>query len=168
LVERLVATLRHLIGLPGLEVLQNFHPLVVHYPMAFLSGAAATYVIAWSGRREAWAWTALWMLVLGTITAAVAVWSGLRASDGVMLTPVVRERILVHHKHYMLASFWLSAGLSTWALIARPMPRRGWFGFLTLLVLMVALIVKGADYGAWMVYGYNAGGSLPQPIQFSR
>jgi hypothetical protein len=27
--------------------------------------------------------------------------------------------------------------------------------------------VKGADYGGWMVYRYNAGGSLPQPIEFS-
>jgi hypothetical protein len=28
--------------------------------------------------------------------------------------------------------------------------------------------VTGADYGAWMVYSYNAGGSMPQPIEFSQ
>lgn len=168
MIERLVAAVRQLTGLPGLGVLQNFHPLLVHYPMAFLSGAAAMYAISWAGRRELWAWTGLWMLGLGTAGAALAVWTGLRAGESVMLAPAVRDRILVHHKHYMLAVFGLSVVLSAWALIARPMPRRGRLGFLMLLILMVGLIAKGADFGAWMVYGYNAGGSLPQPIEFSQ
>jgi hypothetical protein len=33
---------------------------------------------------------------------------------------------------------------------------------------MAIALIKGADYGAWMVYGYNAGGALPQPIEFSQ
>jgi hypothetical protein len=37
-----------------------------------------------------------------------------------------------------------------------------------LMLLMAAILVKGADYGGWMVFGYNAGGSLPQPIEFSQ
>jgi uncharacterized membrane protein len=168
LIERLVAAVRHFTGLPGLEVLQNLHPLLVHYPMAFLSGAAVIYLISWAARRELWAWTGLWMLALGTIGAALAVWTGLRAGESVMLANVVRDRILVHHKHYMLAVLGLSVMLSAWALTARPMPRRGRLVFLTMLLVMVALIVKGADFGAWMVYGYNAGGSLPQPIEFSQ
>jgi len=168
LIERLVAAVRQLTELPGLGVLQNFHPLVVHYPMALLSGAAAIYAISWAARRELWAWTGLWILGLGTVGAALAVWTGLRAGESVMLAPAVRDRILAHHKHYMLASFGLSVVLSAWALAARPMPRRGRLAFFTLLLLMVALIAKGADYGAWMVYGYNAGGSLPQPIEFSQ
>ena len=48
------------------------------------------------------------------------------------------------------------------------MPRRGRIAFVALMLLMASLIVKGADYGAWMVYGYNAGGMLPQPIEFSK
>jgi uncharacterized membrane protein len=168
LIERLVAAVRQLSGLPGLGVLQNFHPLVVHYQMALLSGAAAIYAISWATRRELWAWTGLWMLGLGTLGAALSVWTGLRAGESVMLAPTVRDRILAHHKHYMLAAFGLSVVLSAWALVERPMPRRGRLAFFTLLLLMVALIAKGADFGAWMVYGYNAGGSLPQPIEFSQ
>jgi hypothetical protein len=38
-----------------------------------------------------------------------------------------------------------------------------------MLLVMVALIVKGADYGGRMVYDYNAGGNAcGQPIDFSR
>ncbi len=103
-----------------------------------------------------------------TLTAAVAVYTGLRADDGVMIAPSVREHILYYHKRYMLAVFTLSVVLSTWALIARPMPMRGRWAFLLLLLMLAGLITKGADYGGWMVYGYNAGGSLPQPIEFSQ
>jgi hypothetical protein len=48
------------------------------------------------------------------------------------------------------------------------MPRRGRAGFIALMVVMALLLATGTDYGAWMVYGYNAGGSLPQPIEFSQ
>jgi uncharacterized membrane protein len=152
---------------PGALTLQNLHPLIVHYPVAFLTGATGIYLIAWIGRREAWAWTALWMLGLGTLSAAASVLTGLRAGDGVMLAWSVRDHILQHHKHYMLLVFGLSLGLTGWALVARPLPRRGRTGFVVLMVVMAALIAKGADYGGWMVYGYNAGGS-PQPIEFSQ
>ena len=141
---------------------------MIHYPVAFLTGAALLYFSAWAARRESWAWTGLWLLGLGTLAAAVAVYTGLRADDGVMIAPSVREHILYYHKRYMLAVFALSVVLSAWALIARPMPLRGRWAFLMLLLVLACLITKGADYGGWAVYGYNAGGSLPQPIEFSQ
>ena len=154
--------------MPGEQSLQNIHPLLVHYPIAFLTGAILIYFLALIARRESLEWTALWMLALGSIMAAATVWTGLRAGDGVMVAPSVREHILDHHKHYMITAFALSAILAAWAVAARPMPRRGRVAFLILLLAMGAILVKGADYGGWMVYGYNAGGSLPQPIEFSQ
>jgi hypothetical protein len=67
----------------------------------------------------------------------------------------------------MLTAFGLSLVLSAWALTARPMPRQGRSVFVVMLFVMAGLVVIGADFGGWMVYGYNAGGSLPQPIEFS-
>jgi uncharacterized membrane protein len=152
----------------GFEALQNVHPLVVHYPIALLTLAPVLYLIAWIAKRDSWAWAALLMLTLGTLSAAAAVWTGLRAGTSVMVAPSVRSHILVHHKHLMIAVFAMSVALSTWALAARPMPRRGRSGFMILMLTMTLLVAIGADYGAWMVYGYNAGGSLPQPIEFSQ
>jgi uncharacterized membrane protein len=57
---------------------------VVHFPLAFLPGAAFFYILAWLTGREPLAWTGLWLLVLGTVTAAVAASAGLYAEDGVM------------------------------------------------------------------------------------
>lgn len=164
----LISAVQGQLGLPGARSLQNLHPLVIHYPVVFLTGAVLFYFIGWATHRESWAWTGLWLLGLGTLAAAVAVYTGLRADDGVMIAPSVREHILYYHKRYMLAAFTLSAVLSAWALMARPMPMRGRSAFLLLLLMLAGLITKGADYGGWMVYGYNAGGSLSQPIEFSQ
>src|ERR1700691_2741848 len=163
----MIARLRDLFSFPGARVLQNIHPLIVHYPVALLTAATLMYLMAWLAGREAWAWTGLWMLGLGTLAAAVAVWTGLRAGTGVMVAPAVREQILDQHRRVMLAVFALSLTLSAWAIIARPMPRRGRAGFVVLMIVMAILIARGADYGGWMVYGYNAGGSLPQPIDLA-
>ncbi|MGH7880015.1 MAG: DUF2231 domain-containing protein [Candidatus Binataceae bacterium] len=159
--------LRHLLEFPGVAVLQNSHPLIVHFPLAFLTGATAVYLAAAIARRESWAWAAFWMLALGALGATAAVRTGLAAGHSVMIAPSVRAHLLIHHEHLMLTAWGLSLILLAWAIIARPMPRRGAFIFLALLLVMTAALVKGEDYGAWMVFGYNAGGSLPQPIEFS-
>ncbi len=164
----MAADVRDFFKLPGLDALQNLHPLVVHFPIALLTTAALLYLVAWVWKRDSWAWPALWMLVIGTLGAALAVWTGLRAGAGVMVAQSVRDRILIHHKHVMISVLAMSVALAAWALLAPPMPRRGRLAFVALMVVMASLIVKGSDYGAWMVYGYNAGGALPQPIEFSQ
>jgi uncharacterized membrane protein len=155
--------------LPGAQHLQNPHPLVVHFPIAFLTGAAFVYFLSWITRQESVAWTALWLLVLGAFSAAVAVATGLYAEPGVMVAPSVRESLLVPHKRFMLGNLGLGAVLATWAVVARPLPVRGRFLFLGLLLVLLLGLTKGADYGGRMVYDYNAGGSAcGQPIDFTR
>ncbi len=79
---------------PGAQHLQNPHPLVVHFPIAFLYGAALLYLIAWVGRRESAAWCGLWLMILGVIGAALSIATGLYARDGVMVAQGVRENVL--------------------------------------------------------------------------
>jgi uncharacterized membrane protein len=162
------AILWHLVQFPGAHGLQNWHPLVVHYPIAFLTASVPIYFLAWILHREILEWVGLWLLGLGMAAAIVAVSTGLWASTGVMVAPSVRTHILVYHERLMLTVLALSIGLAGWALLARPMPRRGRTCFVIGLILMAVILAKGADYGGWMVYGYNAGGSLPQPIEFSQ
>ncbi len=123
---------------PGAHALQNLHPLVVHYPIAFLTASVPIYFLAWILHSEALEWVGLCLLGLGALGAANAVSAGLWGSEGVMIAPSVREHILVYHEWFMIVVFALSA-----------------------------VLIKGADYGGWMVSGYNAGGSLPQPIEFA-
>jgi len=155
--------------LPGAQRLQNVHPLLVHFPLALLPASALVYVLAWLAGRDAWAWTGLWLLVLGALSAATAAATGLRADEGVMVDPSVREQLLDPHRRLMLTTVGLSIALAAWAAAARPLPARGRVVFLILLVVLLALMSRGADYGGRMVYDYNAGGNAcPQPIEFTR
>jgi uncharacterized membrane protein len=149
--------------------LQNIHPLAVHFPIAFLVGAALFYVMAWVLGREALATAALWVLLLGAISAGVAVGTGLYAEGGVMVSRSVRDRLLESHENLMLTTLGLSIVLAIWALIARPSPQKGRIFFILLFVALLVVMSIGADYGARMVYDYNAGGNAcSQPIEFTR
>lgn len=154
---------------PGIQHLQNIHPLVVHFPLALLPVAALLYVLAWLTGRESLAWTAFWVLVLGAISGVVTAATGLHAEEGVMVDRTVREQLLDPHEQWMLTTVGVSAVLAIWALVGRPFPARGRGLFVLLLVVMLAVLAHGADYGGRLVYDYNAGGNAcGQPIEFTR
>jgi uncharacterized membrane protein len=155
--------------LPGVQHLQNIHPLVVHFAIAFLMGAALFYFLALIFRKDTFATTAFLLLILGTFSACVAAGTGLYAEEGVMVSLSVREHLLEQHEQLMLATTGLSIALTIWAVISRPFPKKGRIIFLLLFLVVVGVMSLGADYGARMVYDYNAGGSAcPQPIEFSK
>lgn len=164
----MATALRGVIDFPGAAALQNLHPLVVHFPIAFLTGAMLLYWAAWITRRDDWAWPALWMLAFGAFGGLLAIATGLRARNSVMVAQSVRDQLLLRHEHAMIAAFALCLISLAWAWPARPFPRTGRIGFMLLLLIMTLILAKGADYGGWMVFGYNAGGSLPQPIEFAQ
>jgi len=154
---------------PGAQHLQNLHPLVIHFPLALLMGAALLYVAAWLLKSERFAHSAFVMLVLGALSLAVAVATGLYAEQGVMLALSVRDQLLKPHKQYMLATLALCTTLTVWAIGARPFPKKGRLLFLFLVLVMVGMMTVGADFGGRMVYDYNAGGTAcRQPIQFTK
>ena len=155
--------------LPGASHLQNLHPLFVHFPIAFIYGAALLYLLAWMRASETLKWSAFWMLMLGALGAAASVATGLYAGQGVMVSTSVRDQLLSHHKQLMLSASAVTGVLTVWALAARPMPTRGRYVFLAGLLAVMLLIAIGADLGGRMVYDYNAGGNAcSQPIDFTK
>jgi uncharacterized membrane protein len=154
---------------PGVQHLQNIHPVFVHFPIAFLVGAALFYLLAWILRKDSLAITAFWVLILGAISAAATVATGLYAEDGVMIARSVRAHLLEHHEELMITTLCLSVGLTVWALLARPFPKKGRLIFMLFFLFLLVVMSFGADYGARMVYDYNAGGSAcSQPIDFTK
>ena len=155
--------------LPGVQHLQNIHPLVVHFPIAYLVGAALLYGLAWLFKSDRLAFTGFVMLMLGTLAACAAVGTGLYAEEGVMVSRSVREHLLETHEKFMFATLGLAFLLAIWAALSRPFPQRGRAFFLLLFVVLLAVMSLGADYGARMVYDYNAAGNAcPQPIEFTK
>lgn len=154
---------------PGAGHLQNMHPMTVHFPIAFLAGAVLLYLLAWHYRKDHLAMTAFTCLALGALAALASVGTGLYAEPGVMISRSVRARLLHQHKELMLWTASLAVVLAAWAAVARPFPSKGRPLFFSLLLTMLVIMAFGSDYGARMVYDYNAGGNAcPQPIEFSR
>jgi len=154
---------------PGAQHLQNLHPLVIHFPIAFLMGAALLYVAAWLLKSERFAYSAFVVLVLGALSLAVTVATGLYAEQGVMLSLSVRDHLLQPHKTSMLTTLAVCTTLTVWAMMARPFPKKGRPLFLFLLLVMIGVMTVGADFGGRMVYDYNAGGTAcRQPIPFTQ
>ncbi len=155
--------------LPGYQHLQNIHPLLVHFPIAFLAGAALLYFAGWLQRSHTLATVGFYMLILGTLGALAAAGSGLYAEDGVMIAQSVRDKLLNRHEYIMLSVTGLSIALAGWAIWKRPFPEKGRLVFLALFAVMILAMVWGADFGGRMVYDYNAGGSAcPQFIEFTK
>ena len=155
--------------LPGVQHLQNIHPLFVHFPIAFLVGAVLLFVLAWAFKNERIAFAAFLLLLLGTLSAGAAVGTGLYAEEGVMVSRSVRTQLLDRHEDLMLTTLGLSIVLSVWALVKRPFPTKGRIWFVLLLLILLGVMSVGADYGARMVYDYNAGGNAcSQPIDFTK
>ncbi len=154
--------------LPGVSHLQNIHPLVIHFPIALLMGAALFYIFAWIFKSDRMAFAAFGVLILGTAGAAAAVGTGLYAEEGVMISFSVREHLLDHHEDLMLTTLGVSIILLAWAIFARPFPRKGRPFFILLFLVLLGIMAVGADYGARMAYDYNAGGdACSQPIEFT-
>jgi uncharacterized membrane protein len=113
--------------------------------------------------------TGFFLLILGTVSAGGAVGTGLYAEEGVMVSYTVREYLLEPHEKLMLVTLGLSIALTIWASVARPFPKKRRLIFLLLFLVLLGVMSIGADYGARMVYDYNAGGSAcSQPIEFTK
>src|SRR5690242_7937074 len=133
--------------LEGARHLQNIHPLIVHFPIALLNGAALFYLAAWVFKKEDLAKAGFWVLLLGTLTLAVAVGTGLYAESGVMVALDVRRKLLAPHKLYMIATLVLGLVATLWAVLQRPFPRKGRILFLAILLATVGVMTIGADFG---------------------
>jgi len=155
--------------LPGVQHLQNIHPLVIHFPIAFLTGAALLYFLSWIFRNQTFATSAFLLLILGTLAAGAAAGTGLYAEDGVMVSRSMRKHLLEPHETLMLTTLGVSIVLGAWAIISRPFPKSRRWIFLLLFLVLLGIMTVGADYGARMVYDYNAGGdACSQPIEFTK
>ncbi len=140
---------------PGLREMDNFHPLIVHFPIALLSCFLLLDGIAFLFNAKRLSRVANWFLWLGTLGALAAVVAGLQASltvahpDGVHI-------ILERHRNFGLNTTALAVILSIWRLFNQGnFSRLGHFVHLLIAVLMMMNLVRGADLGGLMVYKYG-------------
>lgn len=141
--------------LPGFNAMLNYHPLFVHFPIAFWLGALLFEALSLWRANDEWHRTAVRLLYLGTLAGLAAVWTGLYAQNSVVPQPDV-QAILGQHKTLMLiiTSFALTLCLFAFSM-------RGGFSAVMRRVLLAGLVVLaillafGADRGVFLVYHFG-------------
>ncbi|MDD2800987.1 MAG: DUF2231 domain-containing protein [Methylococcales bacterium] len=145
--------------LPGIASMDNIHPLLVHFPIAFFSAFFLFDVVGKLANNSNLRGVASWLLYLGTVSALFTVGAGVLAAGSVPHGGNVHE-IMERHEHIGLFVLGLATLLSVW----RIGTSAGGVVFLILSALLVVLLVLGADLGGLMVYKYGvAVEAVPAP-----
>lgn len=126
------------------EWMGRFHPLIVHFPIAFFPAALVTAVV---GRRKpAFSAPVQFLVVAGGIFAPIAAAIGWLA--GMTADP---EPILTYHRWLGIMVGIGGAALGLWAW-RRPWEDRGAGMILALTIMTVAIVVQGF-MGAVLTHG---------------
>ncbi len=141
--------------LPGIGEMANIHPLLVHFPIAFLNGFLLLELLGLLLKKDALTDAAAWMLYLGTAGAAAAVGTGLWAATTVRHSEETHA-IMERHEYLGITVLVLALLLTIWRIYVH-----GRFSFkaralhLFISFIMVATMTFGADLGGIMVYKYG-------------
>ena len=150
---------------PGVSGMDNIHPLLVHFPIAFLSIFFALDLVATLAKKNQWHHVASWFLYFGTISSLFTVIAGLIAANTVEHEDNVHE-IMEHHEHIGLTILILAVSLSLWRIMSGGLISRIGNPFhLMLSALLCALIIFGADLGGLMVYQYGVAVKAAQAVR---
>lgn len=141
--------------LPGIAVLENVHPLFVHFPIALLSLFFIVDLAGSLASKSNWRDAASWFLYCGALLSGVTVAAGLIAAGSVAHGGDVHE-IMENHEHLGISVFLLASALAVW----RRMAKQQISGPANILHLMCSgilavLLIFTADLGGLMVYNYG-------------
>ena len=142
--------------LGGIETLgANLHPLLLHFPIAFLTAFAGAEIFGLLFKRHGARRLASQLLYLGALSAVATVISGLVAAETVPHGAEVHE-IMEWHERAGIAVASLSAVLAIWR-AAGGIPASTMAQALSVLMTLIlsAILFLGADLGGLMVYKHG-------------
>ena len=141
--------------MPGIAGMDNIHPLLVHFPIAFLSAFFALDLVGTISKNPESRSVATWLLYFGTVAALFTVIAGFIAADSVAHGQNVHD-IMERHEQIGISVFSTAILLSIWRIKSGVLPRGGANNFFLILsALLCLLMMLGADLGGLMVYKYG-------------
>jgi uncharacterized membrane protein len=143
----------------------NLHPIVVHFPIAWLTAALIVDLIALVLPRAAWAETMAGVLYpTGAVSACVTYLSG-RQAGATVLTPGMAHALVLEHWNWALATtmcFTVVASVRLLFIFRRKTPPFWTRAALTIAALAgMLLLFQTGERGARLVYEYGVGVSIP-------
>lgn len=150
-----------------IEIIPNFHPAFVHFPIAFTTAAvgfiaAGTLFTSWPYAAQCLT-TGRWMLWSAALSALVTATFGWLAFNSVAHDEVSHAAMILHRNWALsaVASLTVLAAWDVWRWRSDRMPSPA---FLVLLIAAWLVVVSTAWHGAELVYRHGLGVmSLPKP-----
>ena len=137
----------------------NWHPWIVHYPIALLPVGVLIDIAAILGRRSRWHTVAYSLLVMGTLAAAAAVISGNEAALPYRDDDSVNQLVLLH-ENYGSITFVTFLVISLGRLPLQLQGRtKGWPLRLWIVAGAIGcgILWTGSFYGGELVYEHGVG-----------
>ncbi len=133
------------------------HPILVHFPIAFLVGTALVDLLAITRRSARLARVGLGLLVAGVATAVPAVVTGLLSEESVEKLAGIGPH-LEQHETVALVTGGLALVVLVVRLVSRGKvgPAGGW-AYAPVPLAVLALIVVTGFFGGRLVYDHGAG-----------
>lgn len=149
-----------------MEILPNWHPILVHFSVALVLVAALLQLTAWAlpsgSLRTQCVTVARWNLWLGAGFAVLTVAAGFFAYNSVTHdTP--SHLAMIEHKNWALVTLPVLLLVAGYSFYTRARPERV-VGAAVGVLLAAGLVIATAWHGAELVYHYGLGvQSLPKP-----
>ncbi|MDP4029724.1 MAG: DUF2231 domain-containing protein [Gallionella sp.] len=143
-----------------IEVIPNFHPAFVHFPIAFVTAALAFTAIGTAFRNWPYAaqclMTGRWMLWGAALFALIAAVFGWLAFNSVAHDEVSHVAMKVH-RNWALGALTALLALAAWDVWRGRSGKASSYGFLGGLLLAWLLVMSTAWHGAELVYRHGLG-----------
>lgn len=142
-----------------MEFLGPLHPQITHAPIVLIIVSLAFDVVGRALDLEWWRKAATAMLLLGVLTASIAVLSGERASDAAEKRQGIPERTVDHHGDVAKIATWLGIGAFMLRAAARNVGKAGpAMSTLSLLLHLGSAVTIGvaAHRGGMLVFEHGA------------
>ena len=141
--------------MPGIAGMENIHPLLVHFPIAFIATFFALDLVGTISKNPECRSVASWLLYLGTVAAGFTVIAGFIAANSIAHGQNVHD-IMERHEQIGVSILSTAILLSIWRIKSGILPGGGANNFFLLLsALLCLLMMLGADLGGLMVYKYG-------------
>lgn len=137
----------------------NIHPLVIHFPIAFLIAAFICEIISQFFDKAYFGKTAKWALLVGTITLGIAAFTGWLGHKTVAHSEASYQ-FIERHQQFGFISLGLFVGLLVYrfVLLEKTQKNNLIIGvLLTLNFIGLSLMSYGAHLGGELVFKYGVG-----------
>lgn len=149
-----------------IEIIPNWHPVFIHFPIAFATAAVFLVALGSVFRTKPWANQCAifgrWMLWAAAVFACIAAVFGWFAYNSVVHDDL-GHLAMTNHRNWALAAVAALVLLAAWAMRSRKTVNPPSYVFLILLLAAWSLVISAAWRGGEVVYRHGLGVmSLPE------